>query len=191
MLMPFGSAFGIFNLGLTQAQLPILYGITGIFAIAFGPLIGKLSDKLGKYKIFVAGSLISMVMVSIYTNLGVTPLWLIITLNVILFVGISSRMISSSALMTAVPEPQDRGAFMSINASVQQIAGGIASAIAGFIVVQTNTGALKNYNKLGYVVIGTMTVTLIMMYFLNRYVQNKHAMSFTPIIKEEIKLATE
>ena len=191
MLMPFGSAFGIFNLGLTQAQLPILYGITGIFAIAFGPLIGKLSDKRGKYPIFVAGSLMSMIMVSIYTNLGVTPLWLIIALNVILFVGISSRMISSSALMTAVPEPQDRGAFMSINASVQQIAGGIASAIAGFIVVQTNTGALKNYNKLGYVVIGTMTITLIMMYFLNRYVQNKHARSFTPIIKEEIQLATE
>ena len=61
MLMPFGSAFGIFNLGLTLEQLPILYAVTGIFSIAFGPLIGKLSDKIGKYKIFVAGSLISMV----------------------------------------------------------------------------------------------------------------------------------
>jgi len=190
MLMPFGSAFGIFNLGLTQAQLPILYGITGVFAIAFGPLIGKLSDKLGKYKIFVAGSLISMVMVAIYTNLGITPLWMVIALNVILFVGISSRMISSSALMTAVPEPQDRGAFMSINASIQQISGGIASAIAGLIVVQTKTGALKNYNKLGYVVMVTMTITLVMMYFLNRYVQHKHASSFAPV-KEEMQLVTE
>src|SRR5262249_25309442 len=127
----------------------------------------------------------------IYTNLGVTPLWLIIVLNVILFIGISSRMISSSALMTAVPEPQDRGAFMSINASVQQIAGGVASAIAGFIVGQTTNGALQNYNKLGYVLIGTMTITITMMYFLNRYVQNKLARSTTPIIKDEMQLATE
>jgi len=191
MLMPFGSAFGIFNLGLTMGQLPVLYGITGAFSILFGPLIGKLSDKMGKYKIFVAGSLISMVMVAIYTNLGVTPLWVIIVLNVLLFVGISSRMISSSALMTAIPEPQDRGAFMSINSSVQQIAGGVASAIAGLIVVQTRSGSLQHYNRLGYVVMGTMTITLIMMYFLNKYVQNKVSKSFVPIMKEEIKLAVE
>jgi predicted MFS family arabinose efflux permease len=189
MLMPFGSAFGIFNLGLTMDQLPILYGVTGVFSILFGPLIGKLSDKIGKYKIFVAGSLISMLMVVIYTNLGVTPLWIVIVLNVLLFVGISSRMISSSALMTAVPEPQDRGAFMSINSSVQQIAGGFASAIAGLIVVQTSSGSLQHYNWLGYVVIGTMTVTLIMMYFLNRYVQNKISKPVTPVINEEIQLA--
>ena len=193
MLMPFGSAFGIFNLGLTLEQLPILYAVTGIFSIAFGPLIGKLSDKIGKYKIFVAGSLISMLMVSIYTNLGVTPLWIVIALNVLLFVGISSRMISSSALMTAVPEPQDRGAFMSINSSVQQIAGGVASAIAGLIVVQTKSGSLQHYNRLGYVVIGTMTITLIMMYFLNKYVQDKKARTLKPVTQEggEAQLAFE
>ena len=191
MLMPFGSAFGIFNLGLTLAQLPILYAITGGFSIAFGPIIGKLSDRMGKYKIFVAGSLISMLIVVIYTNLGITPLWQVILLNVLLFVGISARMISSSALMTAVPEPQDRGAFMSINSSVQQIAGGFASAIAGLIVVQTKSGSLQHYNRLGYVVIGTMTITLIMMYFLNKYVQNKNAKSFMPAIREEAQLVAE
>jgi predicted MFS family arabinose efflux permease len=175
MLMPFGSAFAIFNLGLTLDQLPLLYGIAGICSIAVGPLVGKLSDKTGKYKIFVAGSCLSMIMVAIYTNLGITPLWVIIGLNVVLFISISSRMISSSALMTAVPEPQDRGAFMSINASIQQIAGGVASAIAGLIVVQTKSGSLQHYNRLGYVVIGTITITLIMMYVLNQYVQSKIA----------------
>jgi predicted MFS family arabinose efflux permease len=185
MLMPFGSAFGIFNLGLTLKQLPTLYAITGVCSIAVGPLIGKLSDKIGKYTIFVAGSLISMLMVSIYTNLGITPLWEVIALNVLLFIGISSRMISSSALMTAIPEPQDRGAFMSINASVQQIAGSVASAVAGLIVVQTKSGSLQHYNRLGYVVIGTMTITLIMMYFLNKYVQEKKARTFKPAAREE------
>jgi predicted MFS family arabinose efflux permease len=191
MLMPLGSTFSNFNLGIRLDQLWILYGISGVFTILTGPTIGKLSDKIGKYTIFVGGSLISIAMVAIYTNLGITPLWLIIILSVLLYIGISSRMISSSALMTAIPEPQDRGAFMSINASVQQIAGGIAAAIAGFIVVQTKTGALEHYNSLGYVVIGTMTITLVMMYFLNRYVQNKHSKSFTPVMKDEVQLATE
>jgi predicted MFS family arabinose efflux permease len=174
MLMPFGSAFGIHNIGLTMKQLPTLYGITGLFSIFFGPLIGKLSDKIGKYKVFFIGTVISVTMVAIYTNLGLTPLWLVIGLNVCLFVGISSRMISASALMTAIPEPSDRGAFMSINSSVQQISGGIASAVAGLIVVQSSDGLLMHYNVLGYVVIASMAVALVMMYFLDAYVKRKN-----------------
>jgi predicted MFS family arabinose efflux permease len=174
MLMPFGSAFGTNNLGVDVKQLPVLYMITGIFSIITGPLMGKLSDKIGKYKLFVFGSIWSMIMVIIYTHLGITPLWLIIAVNVVMFVGISSRMISASALMTAVPDPADRGAFMSINSSVQQIAGGVASFIAGLIIVQkTETSPLKNYDVLGYVVTGSMIVGCILLYVVNKYVQQK------------------
>ena len=173
MMMPFGSAFGIHNLGISFDDLPMLYLITGICSMITGPFIGKLSDTLGKYPIFIAGSILSMLIVVIYTNLGLTPLWLVVLLNVIMFVGISSRIISSSALMTAVPEPMDRGAFMSINASVQQISGGIASVIAGMIVVQEENGALLHYDTLGYVVVGAMIITVIMMYFINEQVTRK------------------
>jgi len=172
MLMPFGSAFSIFNLHLTMDQLPLLYGVTGFFSIVFGPLIGKMSDKIGKFKTFVVGTVISMTMVAIYTNLGPTPLYLVIMLNVLLFVGISSRMISSSALMTAVPAPQDRGAFMAINSAIQQISGGVASVVAGMIVVQTPSGELLHYSTLGIVVMCSMVFAVIMMWRVNQYVQN-------------------
>ena len=52
MLMPFSSAFSLHNLGIKLEQLPLLYGITGVFSILFGPITGKLSDKIGKYKMF-------------------------------------------------------------------------------------------------------------------------------------------
>jgi len=167
MLMPFGSAFGIHNLGISMHQLPILYGVTGVFSIIFGPLLGKLSDKVGKYKLFTLGSIITIVFVLIYTNLDVTPLWLVIVINVCLFVGVMSRMVSASALMTAVPDAKDRGAFMSINASTQQIAGGIASAFAGIIVVQNGSGKLEHYDILGYVVMCTMILSVFMMSYIN------------------------
>jgi len=173
MMMPFGSAFGIHNLGISFDDLPMLYLITGICSMITGPFIGKLSDTLGKYAIFFGGTLLSMFIVVIYCNLGLTPLWLVIVMNVVMFVGISSRIISSSALMTAVPEPMDRGAFMSINASVQQISGGIASVVAGMIVAQTDTGKILHYDTLGYVVVGAMIITVIMMYFINEQVMRK------------------
>jgi predicted MFS family arabinose efflux permease len=173
MLMPFGSAYSIHNLGITLEQLPIVYLITGSFSIIFGPLTGKLSDKIGKFNIFCLGTVLSIIMVAIYTHLGITPLWELITLNVILFIGISSRMIASSALLTAVPDAKDRGAFMSVNASTQQISGGIASIIAGMIVYQTSTGQLERYDILGYVVISSMLLAILMLYFLNIRVQKK------------------
>lgn len=175
MMMPFGSAYAINNLGISMEQLPLLYMITGIFSMGIGPLAGKLSDKIGKYQMFVIGSIISMVMVVIYCNLSITPLWIVICINVVLFAGIMARIIPSSALLTAIPEPQDRGAFMGINSSIQQISGGVAAAFAGMIVVQTSSGKIERYDMLGYVVVGAMVITIGMMYFLNQLVIKKEA----------------
>ncbi len=173
MLMPFGSAFSINNLKIDIKDLPMLYLVTGIFTITFGPLSGKLSDKLGKYKVFFIGSIITVIMVLIYTNLGPTPLWLVVIVNVLMFAGITARMISASSLMTAVPQMQDRGAFMSINSSIQQISGGAAAALAGVIVSEGSDGTMQNYPFLGIVVVASMIITIGMMYILNRQIQRK------------------
>jgi predicted MFS family arabinose efflux permease len=177
MLMPFASTFSVNNLGIDVEKLPVLYMVTGIFSIATGPLIGKFSDSLGKYQVFVYGSILSMIIVLIYCNLGITPLWVVMIISVLMFVGVSSRMISSQALLTALPEPQDRGAFMAVNASIQQISGGIATFVAGIIVVQQSDETLKNYDILGYVVVGAMLITIMMMYILDRYIKKKSAQS--------------
>lgn len=178
MLMPFGSAFGVHNMGIDlKNELPMFYGIAGVFSFVLGPLIGRFADKAGKYRTFVYGSIVAGIMVVIYTNLGMTPFGIAVALNVFLFVGISARMISSQALVTGVPDAQDRGAFMSINSSVQQISGGVASAIAGMIVVQSADGRILHYDTLGYVVDCTLVITVILMFFINAYVQKKTALT--------------
>jgi len=172
MLMPFGSAFSTRNLGLTMDQLPLLYGITGVVSIITGPLIGKYSDKLGRYNVFLFGSVLSMITIAIYTNFGLTPFWLVCLVNVFLFTAITSRIISSSAMMSGIPSMQDRGAFMSVNSSIQQIAGGIGAFIAGTIVVQTTPDSkLEHYDTLGYVTIGASIVSATLMYFVNKQVK--------------------
>lgn len=175
MLMPFGSAYSVNNLGLSQSLLPELYLITGVFSFVSGPLMGFLSDKVGKYKIFVAGTVLSMAMVAIYTHLGVTPLSILALISVLMFAGIMGRMITSSALISAIPQPQDRGAFMSINSSVQQVSGGIASAVAGLIITEAPDKKLLHYDTLGYIVMGTMLIVIGMMYFIDRQVKRKLA----------------
>jgi predicted MFS family arabinose efflux permease len=171
MLMPFGSAFTVNNIGITVDRLWIIYLATGILTLLAGPLLGRLSDRIGKYRLFVFGSSVTMIMVLVYTHLGHTPLPWVIAVNALLFVGVTSRMISASALMSAVPAPASRGAFMAVNASLQQFAGGVAAAVAGLIVVQTPGGALERYDVLGYVVIGAMLVVVVMLRLIDRMVR--------------------
>jgi predicted MFS family arabinose efflux permease len=173
MLMPFSTPFIINNVGVEQAQLPMIYVIMGICSMITLPLIGKLSDKIGKLSTFIAGSILAAIMVVIYTNLTPIPLWQVIVVSALMFAGVMSRMIPSQALMTAVPKTQDRGAFMSINSSLQQIAGGIASVIAGMVIVQQPGGKLLHFNTLGYVVIIMMAICILCMYAINKQVLRK------------------
>jgi MFS family permease len=137
-------------------------------------LIGKLSDKVDKFKIFTLASAWMVIMVLIYTNLSVTPLWLVMIFNVLMMAGIMSRMIPSSALITAIPVLQDRGAFMSVNSSLQQIAGGIAAAFAGMIVVQKNKfSPLEHYNTLGYIIVVISAISVFLLHRVSVLVKSK------------------
>lgn len=174
MLMPFGAAFAVNNLGVSLDALPVLYAITGVSAMIVAPLIGRLSDSVGKYPVFTICSIALIITVGIYCNLGLTPFWIVVLFSVVMFANVSGRMVSSSALITAVPDPPDRGAFMSINSSISMVAGGIASMLAGTIVYQTQNGYIENYDILGYVVSGATLITIGLMYMINRMVIKKH-----------------
>jgi predicted MFS family arabinose efflux permease len=173
MLMPFGSAFNVHNLGVTLEQLPYVYIATGISSIVMGPVIGRLSDKIGKYPMFLVGCAIAIIAVIIYTRMPIIGLYAVMIINMIMFVGISARMISSSALMSALPDAADRGSYMSVSSSVQQISGGIAAALAGLIIVQNPDGSLGRMDILGDVIVGSTVITAIMMTFIYRFLKKR------------------
>jgi MFS family permease len=145
--------------------------LTGVFSIVSGPLLGRLCDAIGNFPVFMLGAIATIIMVVLYTHLGVTPLLWVVVVNCLMWVGISSRMISSSALVSAIPTPSDRGAYMAISSSIQQVSGGVAAMVGGLIVTQTSTGLLLHFDRVGYVLVGTTLITLLMMYFISRMVE--------------------
>ena len=174
MMMPWGSAFAINNLQITTHQLPLLFMVSGIGSLIIMPLIGKLSDRVDKFKIFAAASAWMIVMVIIYTHLAVAPFWFVLLMNVLFMIGIMSRMVPAMALNTSLPEVKDRGAYMSINSSLQQIAGGLAAAVGGMVVVQkTKTSPLEHYDTLGYVIVGLTIISVYMLYRMSRMIKDQ------------------
>ncbi len=168
MIMPFSTAFIVNNIHIAQSQVAIIFFFTGIFSIIIMPIVGKLSDKFDRLMIFGIGTIIAIVMVVIYTHLSPVPIWLVIIVNIVLFIGIMSRMVPATALNSAVPDAYDRGAYMSINSSLQQFAGGIAALFSGLVVVQKSKNSpIENFDVLGYVMVVLMLMCFYFVFKVN------------------------
>jgi predicted MFS family arabinose efflux permease len=171
MLMPFSSDFTVNNLGISVDHLWIIYLVTGIATIFVGPLVGKAADAFGKLRVYFTGTALVIVMVLIYTHMGPSTLAVVTAINVVLFIGIFSRMIPFQALMSQVPAPTQRGSFNAINASLSQIAGGFAAMVAGHIVLKDPDGKLHHYDIAGYVVIATALLAGYLLWRIQRDVE--------------------
>ena len=189
MMMPWGSAFAVNNLLVGQEKLPILFMVAGVASLIVMPVVGRMSDKVDKFRIFVIASVWMMIMVVFYTNLGPIPFWLVLVLNVLFMAGILSRMVPSMALVSALPEMQDRGAFMSINSSLGQIAGGAAAMVGGLIVVQKdNFSPLEHYDTLGYIIVVLSIIGIFLVYRVSNVVKattpQPAVVAETPVLAE-------
>ena len=172
MIMPWGSVYAINNLHVTQEQLPLLFMIAGVATLLMMPLIGKISDKINKFTIFTFASAWMIIVVVIYANLGETSFAIVVILNVLMMMGVMARMVPSVALVSELPKLQDRGAFMSVNSSLQQMAGGIAAAIGGMIVVQKDVHSpIEHYDTLAYVVSFFVILCVIMLYRVQKIIK--------------------
>lgn len=192
MMMPFASAFAINNLKITQNQLPIMFMISGFLSLAVMPIIGRLSDKIDKFKIFIVASCWTMAISVFYTNLSATPFWLVVIFNIMMVVGMLMRMTPSQALISALPEMSDRGAFMSVNSSLQQIAGGIAATISGTIIIQpAKSSPLEHYNIVGYVVAVISALSIAFLYKVNKSIRKESIQKTSLDMETEGVVSTE
>ena len=188
MLMPYSTLFLVHNVGIPVEQLSLIYLVTGVVSAVAGPLIGRASDTFGKYRVFAFGCLATVVMVVIYTRLSNVGLWTLIAVSALLQIGIFSRMISSQALMSGLPNPPDRGAYMSISSSLQQMSGGFAAMLGGVVVKQLDGGRLLHFDVLGDVLVCTTLVSLVLMYFVNRRVTGMTAVvPIPPGVDSEVR----
>ncbi len=174
MLMPFTTDFIVNNVKISLEDLPTIQVFTGISSMIIMILIGRVTDRINKMTLFISGSVVASIMVVVYTNMGPSPMWLVILINMVLFMGIMGRVVPATALSSAVPEMSDRGAYMSVNASLQQMAGGFAAIFAGFIVVKQGEDApLQNFDVLGYVMLGFIFLCIYLMARVDKLVARK------------------
>jgi len=68
----------------------------------------------------------------------------------------------------------DRGAFMAINTSLQQMAGGVAAAVGGLIVKQaTPHSPLQHFDVVGYILSVVCILNIFMFYRVFRIIDSR------------------
>lgn len=161
-IIPFLTDYFTFNLKFDYATtVPFVYIIGGLLTAIFSPLIGKLSDKIGRQKVLIGLSILALIPLIGIPNLETHNKLVLFCFTASFFVFSGSRMVISMAHTTSTAEPSIRGAFLILNSSIQQFAVSIASLIGGFIMIQSEDKTLHNYPILGYLSIGFSVVALL------------------------------
>ena len=150
-IIPFIAPYMVSNVGFTEHQVTYIYLVGGALTFFTSPLVGKLADKYGKFIVLSIFIVLSAGPVFLITHMPPIPYYYVLVVTAFFFIFSGGRMIPAQAMITAVVTPQQRGGFMSINSSVQQLASGAAAMLAGAIVTTNEAGQLQNYNYVGIV----------------------------------------
>lgn len=167
-VIPFIAPFMERNVGFEPMEVTYIYLCGGALTLFTSPLIGRLSDRIGKKQTFTLFAVLTLLTILVITNLGSIPVVVALIITTLFFIFTSGRMIPATTLVTSVVPPANRGSFMSLNSSVQQFAAGISALIAGLIVRESElNGELINFDKVGYLAAGVSVLAIFVGWWLH------------------------
>lgn len=189
IIIPFINPYMEFNMGFSKTETPIIYMVGGALTMITSPLIGRLADKIGKYKLFVIFALAGLPLVALITNLPTIPFYLVLCITGIWFVISTGRIIPTQAMVSNVVPTERRGSFMSFNSSVQQLFVGLASVLAGLIVVKMPDNRIQNYEITGYFSIAIILFSILIATMLNKKLKEKD--NETMLLNKEVLIGAD
>lgn len=151
MVIPYISPSLVANVGLTNDQLPLIYLFGGLATFFSSRWLGRVSDRMGKLRVFIVVSLLCMAPILILTRLPQVPIWAALIVTTCFMVFSSGRFIPGMAMITNSVSGRYRGGFMSLNSAIQQFASGLASLMAGAIIAEGAGHRLEHYGTVGLI----------------------------------------
>lgn len=158
-IIPFIAPYMVGNVGFTENELTYIYLVGGGLTIFTSPIVGRMADRWGRFRIFSVFGVLVLFPIVIITNLTEIPLYQALIVTGLFFILANGRIVPSTTMVTSVIHPENRGSFMSMRSSVQQISSGSAALLAGFIiaekpsVINPEVPQLLNYEIVGYVAV--------------------------------------
>jgi len=160
-VIPLLASYLVLNVGLTEADVAWFYGLGGVCTMVTGPGIGRLADRFGKLRIFLILATLSIIPLLACTHLPPLPFAAAIACGVGFIILVSGRFVPAMALITQAARPDLRGAFQAYHTSVQSLASGLATLVAGALVTRGIDDRLVGYGRVGWIAAGVSVLALV------------------------------
>jgi predicted MFS family arabinose efflux permease len=165
-VFPTLATYMVYNVGLTEKQLPFIYLTGGLCTLFSMNWVGRWADRAGKPRVFNIMSVAATVPILVLTNLPPAPLLAALATSTTLMICMSGRFVPAMAMMTAAVESRYRGGFMSVNSSVQQFSCGVAAWVSGMIIGEGPNHEITHYPMAGLVSVGCVLACMGLVRFL-------------------------
>jgi predicted MFS family arabinose efflux permease len=157
LVIPFISPVLVGNLGISPADVTWVYLSGGLATLFSSRMIGSWSDRAGKHRVYRYVALFSALPILAITHMPQVPLLALMAFFPFFMVALSGRTVPLQALLTTIPEPHKRGAFLSANAAVQQVGTGLGALLGGLLLTTEASGRISGYGSNGLLAVcGTL-----------------------------------
>ena len=165
LVIPFISPVLVANHGVAPQQLSWLYMAGGAATFFTSRLSGRLADRFGTQRVFRIAAVLSFLPVLFVTHLPDLPFYALVMFFPFFMVLMSARMVPMQALLTTVPEPARRGAFLSANSALQALGTGSGAWIGGLMLGNSPGGQIIGYGTVGWMAVA---IALVGVFWVSR-----------------------
>ncbi|MEM9548307.1 MAG: MFS transporter [Bacteroidota bacterium] len=158
----------IFNAEIPESELGMIYLVGGIATIISAPVVGYISDKWGKKKLFYLLSLLLIAPISIITLLAPPTLSIVLILAVFYFSLDAGRMIPLNTVLTDLVSDEMRASYLTLRSAVKKVATGLVGIIGGLIIYTQPDGKLEHFDLIGLIAIFSIFISLVLVFLTHQ-----------------------
>lgn len=154
------SDYLVSNVKVDPHNLPYIYTLGGVMTLIGSPIIGRISDRIGKPPVYRVMAIAAAIVYLTVTHLPPVHFAVAMFTMAMLMLCNGGRMVPAMAMITSSVEPARRGSFLGAYSAVQHLSAGLGSFVAGKLLTTNANSEFVGYNNVGYLAVAATLLSV-------------------------------